>query len=125
MPVLTLRQQHTRDKGTERHRQPQRIHKQGRSQHQQQRRGGKHLAYAGGGNKPEHRAEQIAPSHQHAGKGQHLHADLHPVEMFLARSCQQWNQRQRRDHRQILKQQDREAQLPRFVAVHALIAHQL
>ena len=125
MPVLALRQQDPGNKGPQRHRQTQRIHKQRRAQHQQQRSGGKDFAHARRSDVTEDRPQQIASAYQHAGKRQYFHADLHPVDMTAVGSGQQRDQRQGWDHRDILKQQHRKAQLPRFAAVHAFIHHQL
>ncbi|CCK16252.1 hypothetical protein BN136_2262 [Cronobacter universalis NCTC 9529] len=106
--IFAFSQQNAGDKRAERHRKPQQIHKQRGAEHQQQRGGGKHLAHAGTGNKPKHRAQEITPTHQHHGERQHLHADFQPVRMLIAIARQQRHHRQRRDHREILKQQHRE-----------------
>ncbi len=52
MAILAFSQQNAGDEGTERHRQTERVHKQGRSQYQQQRRGGKYFSDPGAGDKP-------------------------------------------------------------------------
>ncbi len=81
--ILTFRQQHAGNKGAQRHRQPQRLHKQGRSEDQQQRGGSEHLPDPRAGDKTEHRPQQIASANQHPGKGQDLHADRQPVHMLI------------------------------------------
>ncbi len=69
MPILRIGEQHTREKGTERHRQLCECHHLRDAEHEQERERGEHLAQARAGHGLKHRSRQIAPDSDHDDDG--------------------------------------------------------
>ena len=115
--VFAVGQQHAGQKSAQRHRQADPLHQRSNADHQQQRGGGENLRGAAVGNPAQQRTQQQSPAQNDARNGgDDAQRFKQPVRMgdgrvFAADGCQQRHQRQNRNRRHVLKQQNRKTGL--------------
>ena len=112
MAVLRFGQQHAGQKSPQSHRQAGGLETERDTQHQEQRESGEHLALARACDVAKYRAREEMPADECDGNHRQRKAQAAPGKTRGATGiAQQWQKRQHRNHRQVLKQQNREAGL--------------
>ena len=129
VPKRRLGQQHAGDEGAHRHRQPAPLHEQRGTQHDQQRRSRHDIPAAERRDDPEQRVEGPAPHADQARKRRNRDQHREPgrprrLHVGTVRKGQERHQRQQRNDRQVLEQQDRHRTLAgRRRGLAALVEH--
>ncbi len=114
-----------------RHRQPAPLHEQRRAEHHQQRRRGHHLATAEAGQDAEQRVQRPSDRPPPARRAPRVpcstdsHARTRRLDRRALREPEERHQREQRDDRQVLEQQDRHRALAGGVAVVAALVEHL
>ncbi len=125
MAIFAVGQHHPGEEGAESGRKPHRLHQHGDGDHQQQGGGDEDLPHMGLGDGTKHRPHQVMTTQHDAGDGRDYQQTMLPTRQLGAaiagdwRHGQQWQQRQDRNDRNILKQQHRKG------GATALALHQL
>jgi hypothetical protein len=102
-----VRQQQAGEEGAERHRQAHHFHERGRGHDDEQTCRSEYLVAAESGNEAENGAQQITPSDEQADNGEQRHEEVRELRLLGAKArAQDRNDREDRDHGEILEQQD-------------------